>query len=145
MRNINHNAPVTYASSIAIQASPERVWSVLTDIDGWASWQNDIRKPKLKDRLVSGGTFVWTTGGIAIHSELHTVEPQRTLGWTGTAPGTFAIHNWNLKAHNSGTLVSVEESMEGFLVRLFKNLFRRNLEKSLNTWLQLLKGASERA
>jgi len=143
MKSINHHAPVTCASSIVIHTSPERVWAVLTDINGWASWQNDIFKPKLNDDLVSGSTFVWTTGGVKIRSTLHTVEPHRAFGWTGKAPGTFAIHNWTLAAHEEATLVSVEESMEGFLVRLFKNPFRKNLEKGMNTWLQLLKQACE--
>ncbi len=143
MRSINHRAPVTCASSIVINASPERVWAMLTDINGWASWQNDIKNPTLIDGLVPGGTFVWTTGGVKIRSTLHTVEPNRALGWTGKAPGTFAIHNWILAAKDGGTLVSVEESMEGFLVRLFKNPFRRNLEKGMDTWLRLLKQACE--
>ncbi|MGB4772904.1 MAG: hypothetical protein WBP58_15670 [Chitinophagaceae bacterium] len=43
------------------------------------------------------------------------------------------------------TTVSVDESMEGFLVSLFKNSFQRNLAKGMDSWLALLKAQAEKS
>ena len=41
---INPEAPVKSSKSIEINASKEQVWSVLTSIDKWPSWQTDIKQ-----------------------------------------------------------------------------------------------------
>lgn len=143
MTSINKNAPVTCSKTILIDANSQKVWSVLTQIDNWATWQTDISKPKLNGELKTGTTFDWKTGGAKIHSTLHTVEPFKNFGWTGKALGAYAIHNWNLTETNGQTEVHVEESMEGFLVGMFKKAFNKNLENQMQNWLDLLKQTCE--
>jgi uncharacterized protein YndB with AHSA1/START domain len=144
MKSINNNAPVTCSKTITINASSENVWAVMTNIDNWASWQTDIRKPKLNGELKPETTFDWTTGGVKIHSTLHTVEPFKNFGWTGKTFGMFAIHNWTLTESNGKTIVSVEESMEGFFAKLMKNTFNKSMEKGMQNWLDLLKQECEK-
>ncbi|MCH8495346.1 MAG: SRPBCC family protein [Balneolales bacterium] len=122
-----------------MNASCKKVWSILTNINNWATWQSDISKPKLKGELKPGTTFVWRTGGAKIHSTLHTVEPYRFFGWTGKTFGVFAIHNWTILEIDGVTTVTVEESMEGFLVGLIKKPFNKKLELGMLKWLELLK------
>jgi uncharacterized protein YndB with AHSA1/START domain len=145
MISINHNAPVACSKTIIINATPEKVWSVMTDIDRWASWQTEISNPKLHGNLAPNSTFDWKTGGAKIHSTLHTVEPYKHFGWTGKTFGMKAIHNWTLTVENGQTRVSVDESMEGFLARLLKKSFNRNLTAGMQNWLDLLKKAAERS
>jgi uncharacterized protein YndB with AHSA1/START domain len=140
----NPKAPVKCSKSIVIKARPEHVWALLTNIDGWAVWQVDITKPKLNGPLQPGTTFDWKTGGAGIHSILHTVEPSRSLGWTGRTFGLYAVHNWTLTEVAGGTIVSVDETMEGFLARVFKSSFNKNLSSGMQHWLDLLKNESER-
>ncbi|MEZ5054160.1 MAG: SRPBCC domain-containing protein [Chitinophagales bacterium] len=144
MRSINHNAPATSSKTITINAESKKVWEVLTDIDNWSSWNTEINNPKLNGTLKSETTFDWKTGGIKIHSTLHTVEPFTNFGWTGKALGTFAIHNWTLKETRGQTTVFVEESIQGFLVKLFKKSFNKNLESGMEKWLNLLKQECEK-
>lgn len=144
MKSINHNAPVKCSKTITINANSENVWAVLTDIDNWATWQTDILQPKLNGSLKPETTFDWKTGGAKIHSTLHTVEPFTSFGWTGKTFGLFAIHNWTLTEINGKTIVSVDESMEGFFANLLKKTFNRNLEKGMQNWLDLLKQQCER-
>jgi uncharacterized protein YndB with AHSA1/START domain len=144
MKSINYNAPVTCSNAITIQASIEKVWHVLTNINDWAAWQNDISKPLLDGDLQPGTTFTWKTGGANIHSTIHTVEPYQSFGWTGNTFGMFAIHNWTLTESKGDTTVSVEESMEGFLAKLFKNSFQKSLEKGMQHWLIQLKTKCEK-
>lgn len=144
MKSINSNAPVKCSRTITINANSEKVWAIMTNIDNWATWQTDISKAKLNGELKPGTTFDWKTGGIKIHSTLHTVVPYKNFGWTGKTFGMFAIHNWTLTESNGQTKVSVEESMEGFFAKLLKKLFNKNLEKGMQNWLDLLKKECEK-
>lgn len=143
MKNINVLAPVKCSKSIRIQAMPAQVWAVLTDIDRWAEWNKDIAQPRLQGALVAGATFTWKSGGAKIHSTLHTVAPNSELGWTGKTFGMFAVHNWRLSADQGGTVVAVEESMEGLLAKLFRKSFSKSLEKGMQHWLEALKQQCE--
>lgn len=144
MKSINSNAPVKCSKSITINANIEKVWTIMTNIDNWATWQTDISKAKLNGTLKQGTTFDWKTGGAKIHSTLHTVEPFQYFGWTGKTFGMYAIHNWTLTTINVQTIVSVDESMEGFLASLMKKAFNKNLEQGMQHWLDLLKEACEK-
>ena len=52
--NINANAPVFQANGIFIQATPERVWAVLTDINQWPTWNSKISKATLEGQAGGG-------------------------------------------------------------------------------------------
>jgi uncharacterized protein YndB with AHSA1/START domain len=143
MKSINHNAPVTCSKEIIINAPGQKVWAVLTDIDKWATWNTEVSNPKLNGPLQPGATFDWKSGGAKIHSTLHTVDSFNSFGWTGKAVGTFAIHNWTLTETNGQTTVTVNESMEGFLAKLFKRSLNKSLEKGMQKWLDLMKQKCE--
>ncbi|HVM86808.1 MAG TPA: SRPBCC family protein [Puia sp.] len=143
MKSININAPVKCSKQIIINAPIQKVWAIITNINNWSSWQTDISKPTLNGELHAGTTFDWKTGGAKIHSTLHTVEPYKYFGWTGKTFGMSAIHNWTLADNGSGITVTVDESMEGFLARIFKKSFHKNLEKGMQRWLDLLKKECE--
>lgn len=144
MKSINNNAPVKCSKTIIINANSEKVWAVITNINNWAAWQTDISSPRLNGALGTNTTFDWKTGGAKIHSTLHTVEAFKHFGWTGKTMGMFAIHNWTLTEVNGQTTVQVDESMEGFLTKLFKKTFNKNLEKGMQHWLDLLKQECEK-
>ena len=143
-KQINAEAPVQTRQSIFINAAPEKVWQVLTNIDDWDKWQTDISRPVLNGALKPDTTFTWRTGGVRILSTLHTVQPYNFFGWNGKAFGSFAIHNWTLKEMNGQTQLSIKESMEGWLVSLLKKKFNENLQKGTQSWLDLLKKECEK-
>jgi uncharacterized protein YndB with AHSA1/START domain len=144
MKSINNNAPVKCSKTILINAKPEKVWAILTNIDHWANWQTDITKPKLNGQLKPTTTFDWKTGGAKIHSTIQSIDEFKYIGWTGKTFGMLAIHNWKLIALNGQTKVEVEESMEGFLAGLYKKSFNKSLETGMQKWLDLLKIESEK-
>ena len=144
MIRTNNLAPVKCKKAITINADMKRIWSVLTIINNWPLWQKDISFSKLNGELKPGTTFDWKSGGVTIHSTLHTVEPFQEIGWTGKALGTYAIHNWKLIEANDRTEVIADESMEGILVRLLKKMFGKNLEKGMQSWLEMLKEECEK-
>ena len=141
--HINKNAPVVQTNEILIQATPERVWAVLTDIDQWPVWNPKISRAVLRGQPAVGAGFSWKINGAGIRSTLHTVDTHRAFGWSGVTFGGSAIHNWYLESRNGGTLVRVEESTEGWLIGLFKKKMNRDLAADMAFWLERLKGLSE--
>ncbi|PZO44226.1 MAG: polyketide cyclase/dehydrase and lipid transport [Pseudanabaena frigida] len=140
---INSQAPAIARHEITINASSEKVWEVLTNINDWTAWHPNISESKLEGLLQSGTTFRWKSGGMAILSTLQEVEPQRRLSWTGKAIGTKAIHVWILEPCENGMLVRTEESFEGWLVSLLRGMMQGMLDTSLQAWLVLLKQKAE--
>jgi hypothetical protein len=140
---INQRAPLIARQEIFIQATPQAVWKIHTDINSWSQWQPGIASSKIDGPLIARTEFQWKPGGMTINSTIDVVEPNERIGWTGTAIGTQAMHIWTLKPHQDGTLLTTEESMDGWLTRVLKVMMPRFLEESLDTWLQSLKKRAE--
>lgn len=141
---INQKAPVVERQELFINASPEQVWEVLASINEWPLWQSEVTEAKLEGQLSEGSIFKWKAGGISFKSKLHTVKPFQKLGWTGTTLGASAIHNWSIEPQENGSLVRVEESLQGFFPVLFKKKFKKDLKTGMERNLQELKTASEK-
>jgi hypothetical protein len=120
------------------------VWTVLSDLQRWPDWYEDVGTMRIEGPLAPGTRFTWKAGGMTIRSELVEVRPPRRIAWTGRALGLSAIHVWQLDPAEAGTQVTTAESFEGFLPRLLPGLMRRTLEKTLDTSIKLLRKACER-
>jgi uncharacterized membrane protein len=143
MININKQAAAVCSKSICIDANSEKVWAVLSNINAWPTWQQDIKAAKIIGVVVAGNCFEWKSGGLKIKSRLHRTEAEKFLGWTGKAMGIYAIHNWQISERDGITTVIVEESMDGFFARLFKKSLNKNLQEGMQRWLEQLKLACE--
>jgi hypothetical protein len=113
---IDQHAALVARKEILIQAQPQVVWQIHTDINSWSQWQPSIGLSKLEGPLTVGAVFQWKSGGITINSTVQVVESGERIGWTGNAIGTQAKHIWTLKPHKDGTLLMTEESMGGWLI-----------------------------
>ncbi len=140
---INSRAPMVAHKEIFVNAPIQAVWKIQSDIDGWKNWQTDITKSQLDGELVPNEIFKWTSGGFAVTSTIQEVVPQQRLAWSGKALGSFAKHIWMFKPQDGGTLVTTEESMEGWLISLLKPFVPGFLDKSLQVWTQNLKKKAE--
>jgi hypothetical protein len=143
-QTIHANAPVKTKQSIIVNAPAEKVWSVFTEVDNWAVWQKEISRATLHEPFQPGSTIEWETNGFTIKSQLQTVEPYTKLGWAGKAFGSFAIHTWKFEEQHGKTTVTVEESMEGWLVWLMQKYVQKNLYTATDYWLKALKQESEK-
>ena len=141
---INENAPVKARRQLYIEAAPTQVWQVLTAVNNWPAWNAKITKAALPEAAHVGTAFKWTVNGAKINSIFHTVKPGVALGWTGSTFGGTAIHNWRLEATGSGTTVFVEESMQGWLISLFKGKMNHDLDSDMQIWLESLKAECEK-
>ena len=141
---VNPGAPVFQTKEIFIQAAPEIVWGVLTNVSGWTNWNPKISKARMDSAVAVGTAFRWTINGVRIDSIFHTVEQPHALGWSGATFGATAIHNWHMEAADGGSRIRVEESMEGWLVALFRKKMNRDLATDMQFWLEALKVRCEK-
>ena len=142
--SINERAPVVGASEIEIAAAPEVVWEVLTAIDGWPSWNPDVKSVSIHDSIAPGAQFRWKSDPGTITSTIQRVEPARLIAWTGSTPGIRAIHFWHFEPRDGRTFVRTEESFDGLVARLLRRQLQRTLDKALEDGLQHLKAEAER-
>jgi uncharacterized protein YndB with AHSA1/START domain len=142
--DVNRSAPAFARREIFIETPPERVWTLISEIDRWSSWQPDISTARLIGPLAPGSTFRWKSAGTGIFSTIAEVDPPRRIAWTGRAMGAKAKHVWMLEPQGSGTVVTTQESFEGLVVWLLKKRMQRLLDESLSKWLARLKEAAEK-
>jgi len=136
---VNRSAKAYAKATTTIRASVEDVFATLTNINSWPEWQSNVDKAVIDGEVAVGKTFNWKAGGLPIRSKLHTVNPPSELGWTGRIWWITAIHNWTLQEQDGLTVVTVEESLGGFL----SSLMKKTLEQGMIENLKELKAAVE--
>ena len=141
---INTAAPAVARGEIEVEAAPEIVWDVLTDIANWPSWNPDVKSATLEGRLAAGMQFRWKAGPGTITSTLQDVEPPRRIDWTGSTFGIKAIHVYELEQRGGTTLVRSAESWDGFLVRVLRRSMANRSQQALDSGLRHLKIEAER-
>ena len=111
-------------TDVDIDATPERVWEVLTDLAAYPAWNPFIVRA---EGVVEAGRRLTLTmqpvGGRAmtLRPRLVEVDVPRRLRWRGTVgvPGLMdAEHTFTLQARDSGTRLVHQEDFRGVLVPL---------------------------
>ena len=132
-----------FAASATIDASPEEVWTVLADSDGWSKW----------DSGVDGVTGVLAPGEqVTIHSavtpgrafpvNVTRFEPGEFLELTGGLPfGLFrGVRTYRLRREGSATGFSMREVYSGPL----SGLFGRSIPDLQPSFKQFVRGLKQR-
>ena len=141
---INEGAPIVLGGEVQIAAPPEIVWDVLTKIDGWPSWNPEVKSASLEGDLAPGTVFRWKAGSSRLVSRLLHVEPPGEIAWTGKAMGLNVIHVYGLEPSNGGTSVRTHESVEGLTARLFRGPIKKRMDSAIDVGLRSLKAEAER-
>jgi uncharacterized protein YndB with AHSA1/START domain len=137
---INENASIRDRQSIIINAPVERVWEILTQISNWPQWNKEIKSTNCSDVRI-GVEFEWHIHHSHFISKLQAVDKPNLFSWTGKSKLTKSIFVWNLDASDDQTIVTVEESVEGFIIPIFNK--QSKLHDILIDWLNALKTQSE--
>ena len=141
---INSGAVLKTSKEIEIHAPISAVWEIHADINSWKNWHPDISCSLLKGDLQAGSYFEWKSDGYNLKSTILEVDENNMLVWKGVGFGASAIHIWEFTTLDNGsTLVRTQESMDGWLVKLFKGMMYKKLNDSLDTWLAALKSKAE--
>lgn len=137
---INPDASIRDSQSIIINAPIDTVWQVISNISEWSDWNPSIKSVKV-NQVEVGGSFSWNISGTTIKSVIRKIQDKELISWTGTALGIKAIQVWKLEADGDQTIVTTEESMEGFFTLFFSH---QKLHNSLVQWLENLKQRAEK-
>lgn len=126
-----------------IEASPEAVWEVLSDIGGWGDW-NDVMIDGRCDRGEVGAvlSFRVRVGPIMlpIRARLTSWSPGRALVWGEDRGRILRIfHGFELSAVDGGTCVVHSETFRGLIGRLVYQVAWRALEPNYARFLDALK------
>jgi hypothetical protein len=139
-------------TEIIINATPEKVWKLLTDFDNYPSWNPFIvsikGKPEPGQKLEA--TFQSAPGSqMSFRPKVLVAEPQKRLQWIGRLlfPGLFdGKHSFELIANSNGTTTFRQyEVFTGILVPLFSKSLDTNTANGFNAMNRKLRELAERA
>jgi hypothetical protein len=111
--------PIANAQQVRINATPERVWEVITAFDTFPEWNK--MTPTMKGELKVGGRLKGSIGAgplkVPFYPTLLTVEPNVELRWKGGVPGAFtADHRFIVEDLGNGvTQLRHHETFAGVL------------------------------
>ena len=141
---IDHTAPAVAEGQIQIDAPPEVVFEILSDLSGWPSWNSEVRSISVSGPVQPETRFRWKAGGATMSSRLEVVTPPSEIGWTGKAMGINAVHVFQLEGRNGGTLAISQESFRGLIPSVLKSYSRKILQRGIDGILSALKVEAER-
>lgn len=113
-------------TEIEIDATPEVVWQVLTDLDRYPEWNpfitSSVGKPEVGEKLVNR---MEPPGGMAItlKPQVTAIEDGKTFEWLGKVgfSGLFdGRHRFDIEALATGTKLTQSEELDGMLVRVLR-------------------------
>jgi hypothetical protein len=138
-------------TEILIHASPEKVWSVLTNFEDYPSWNPFIRS--LQGQVAVGQNIrvhIVPPGmkGMVLHPTVLNFEPGRQFRWIGHLffKGLFdGEHVFELVDNGDGTTTfKHHENFRGILVPLFKNMLDKNTREGFEVMNAKLKEIAQR-
>jgi hypothetical protein len=137
------------SAHVDIQATPERVWEVLTDLAAYPEWNPFI--VRAQGVVEPGRRLVLTMQpvggrGMTLRPRLVTVAVNRELRWRGKlgVPGLMdAEHSFVLQSHAGGTRLIHQETFRGVLVPLVTASLDRNTLPAFLAMNEALKRRAE--
>lgn len=114
-------------TEIDIDATPDVVWQVLSDLDAYAEWNPFITsaagRPEVGQKLINrleppGGRAMTFKPSVTVVEDGKVFEWLGELGFSGVFDGR---HRFELEASPNGTKFTQAESFDGVLVGLMRN------------------------
>ena len=146
--------------SIHVDAPPERVWSVVADLDRMGEWSPECYRVTWLDGAASparqGSRFKgrnrWGPVRWSMTCEVKTAEPGREVSWS-TLHGAREVVRWTYRFEPEGTGTTVTESFDVEWLppsaRFFEDVLMRHRdvqrEAAMQTTLERIKAAAEAA
>ena len=108
----------------SIKASPTRVWSLLTDAEGFARWNSTVTR--IDGEIAEGGTLrvvVPTAPKRTFKLKVSSVTPGRSMTWSdGVAPMFRGVRTFVLSPRSDGgTEFSMHDELAGLMLPLIKS------------------------
>lgn len=133
------------STNIDIQATPATVWSILTDLKAFPSWNPFLTEAS--GPLDVGQQLSIRAGGMAFRPTVTHCIPKQRIAWLGKFwfKGLFdGIHSFRLEALPNGYVrFHHEEHFSGLLVGLFKKKLNTETRAGFEAMNKALKARAE--
>jgi uncharacterized protein YndB with AHSA1/START domain len=124
---------------IFIAAPREAVWQILTDINRWSQWHQEVSSAVIAVEPAAGAAFQWKRSSKKYQASIVTFEPPQKFVWEQNSSWGADQYIWTINDFHNGSLVMVESRTQGFWSSLFAQHTKRNLKKILIDWTSQLK------
>ncbi len=139
---------LTYSASTTINATPEAIWEILTDISRWTEWNTTVDKVEGEVALGEKVTvYAKASPGRAFPVKVSVLEPPRKMVWTGGMPlGLFkGERTYTLEPKSDGSVaVTTSEVFSGLISPLITRSMP-DMQPSFDEFVVALKKRSEQA
>jgi len=137
-------------TEILINATPEKVWSILTNFDDYPNWNPFIKSIKGNVKVgnkIKARIEPPESKGMTFKPKILTFETNKELSWVGHLLFTRLFdgeHKFELIDNGNGTTKFIQsEKFKGILVPLFKKQLDSNTKKGFEEMNKKLKELAE--
>jgi hypothetical protein len=142
----------TVKSEIEIQAPPEKVWSILIDIDKWHEWSPTINASQGKASVGSSVAITMMSkeagkDGPKYNPVILQMDEPRYFHWRAHMMAGFIFTNdkiIELEKTETGTKVTHKETFKGLMAALMKGQMEKGVPPMLNMMNDALKQVAEK-
>jgi Polyketide cyclase / dehydrase and lipid transport len=137
--------PIEVHNEIVAPAAAERVWDLLTDVEGWPSWYRACRWVRVEstgsaasaESAARPASFRWKAHPIALRSTVVASDRPHCFVFMADARGLHAEHAFTLRPapDGVGTVVLSHETQAGPLPRLGRVVLAPRLHATTQAWL----------
>jgi uncharacterized membrane protein len=134
-------------TTIEIDAPPELVWAVMTDVERWPEWTTSVERA---ERLDDGPLRIGSRARLkqprfpAVIWEVTDLQPGRSFAWTATNVGVTSIGEHRIVPHAArGVSVTLSLRQQGPLAPLLAALTGKVTRRYVEAEAQGLKRRSE--
>lgn len=134
--------------SIAINATPDRIWQVMSDIERWPEWTPSVLSvKKLTDGPLARGTTarVHARGTPESTWTVSDSTPAKSFTWGTKVRGAVTSAGHVIEPTDSGSRVTLSIQIGGIAATLLKPILRRGIRENLRLEAEGLKRRSEEA
>ena len=143
--------PLIEVNNEAVISAPvERVWDLLTDVEGWPSWYRACKWVRIESTggpTGSAVSFRWKAHPVTLRSTVVGSDRPRSFAIIADGLGVHADRTFTLRPTSNGlsTVIVSHETQVGLLPRLGRNFVARRLRAANQTMFDDLARAAGRA
>jgi hypothetical protein len=136
-----------FSREIAIDAAPDRVWSIMRDVERWHEWTASVTSVRIQGGgPLRTGSRAWVRQPRFPPALWHVnqlEDPRRTFTWISRAPGMLVTALHGVEPCGTGSRARLSLRYEGLFGPLFGKLTRGITERYLDLEANGLKRRSE--
>jgi uncharacterized protein YndB with AHSA1/START domain len=137
---------VEHTETVLIEAPPEQVWAIYTDVERWPEWTASMKKiERLEDGPLSLGSCARVHGAGAPTSVFTVTEftPGRSFAWETRTRGVRGLAWHIVEPAGEGTRATLGVRMTGLLATLLAPMIRSVVRRNVHMEAEGLKRRCE--